>query len=148
MGGAEAGPDTYGMGEVVGYSTILIACLFVVYGIKKYRDEEQNGILSFGQSLKIGALILIFPSMGFAIYNVAYVKFLDPTFSEKYYEYSLEKAKENAPAEQHASIELEMEGQKEFFANIPLQTVLMFVTVYLVGMIVTLISSFFLVKKE
>ncbi len=147
LGGAEAGPDSYGMGEVIGYSTIILACLIVVFGIKKYRDDERGGLISFGQSIKVGALILLFPSMAFALYNIAYVKWMDPEFPEKYYEYSLENAKAGAPLEKHAEIETEMAGQREFFANIPLQTALMFFTVYLIGIIITVVSSFFLAKK-
>lgn len=147
MGGSNAGPDTYGMGEVVGYSSIIVACIFVILGIKKYRDDERGGFISFAESMKIGAIILLFPSIAFAAYNVVYVKWMDPDFTEKYYEYSLEKAKAEAEPEEYEAIEAKMESEKAFFSNLPLGTLMMFLTVYLIGIILTTVSSFFLAKK-
>jgi Protein of unknown function (DUF4199) len=148
LGGASAGSETYSTGELLGYSTIILSMVFVIFGIKKYRDEERAGIISFGQSLKIGALIIIFPSMGFALYNIVYVKYMDPDFAAKYYEYSLDNALKDADPSEYEMIEAEIVSQKEFFANIPLQTVVMFLTVYIIGFIITVISSMVLSRKK
>ena len=148
MGGASAGPESYAVGEVTGYLTIVLSMVFVFFGIKRYRDDERGGTIKFGESLKIGALIVLFPALAFAIYNILYVELLDPEFLEKYYEYQLNKALASADPAEQETVRATMAGQKAMFANIPLQSVVMFLTVYVIGFIVNIISSVILSKKK
>ena len=41
-------PPNYGAQEVVGYASIILSTVFVYLGIKRFRDKELNGIISFG----------------------------------------------------------------------------------------------------
>lgn len=148
MGGSETVPEDYGKGEVIGYLTIVLSLVFVFFGIKKYRDESNGGVITFGKALKMGVLIILFPSFAFAIYNIVYVEFLDPDFADKYYEYQLDKMKADADPSEYSSIESSLADQKEMWANIPFQTVLMFMTVYVIGFIVSLLSSLILSRKS
>ena len=40
----------YQMAEVLGYITMILSLSFVFLGIKAYRDQENNGQISFGQA--------------------------------------------------------------------------------------------------
>ena len=148
MGGATSGPQDYAKWEVIGYLTILLSLVFVYLGIKKYRDEENEGEISFGRALKIGALIVLFPAIAFSIYNIIYVEVLDPEFADKYYEYQLEKMKSESEPSEYATIEASLADQREMWGNIPLQSVLMFMTVYVIGFIISLLSSFILSRGK
>jgi hypothetical protein len=147
-GGASADPQSYGTGEVIGYLSIVVSMIFVFVGIKKYRDDNLDGQISFGKALKVGSLIVLFPALAFALYNVVYVEFMDPDFSDKYYEYQVEKLKAEADPSEYETIEATMEGQREMFANIPFQTVVMFMTVYVIGFIVSVLSSIVLSRSH
>ena len=147
-GGASAGPESYAVGEVIGYLTIVLSMAFVFFGVKKYRDDERGGLIKFGEALKMGALIVLFPALAFAIYNIVYVEFLDPEFVGKYYEYQLDKALALADPGEQETVRATMASQKEMFANIPFQSVVMFLTVYVIGFIVNVISALILARKK
>ena len=57
----------YSSQEVVGYASILVSLSFVFFGIKHFRDQENDGQVSFGKALLIGLLISLFASIAFGI---------------------------------------------------------------------------------
>ena len=146
LGGADAAYTTYSTGEVIGYGSILLCTAFVILGIRRYRDEK-GGSIGFGESLKVGALIMLFPALAFAIYNVVYTEYLDPEFASKYYEYQLDKALADADPAEYETVRASMAAQKEMFANVPFQTVVMFFTVYVIGFIVNVVASLVMSRK-
>lgn len=134
--------------EVIGYAAIFIATIFVFFGLKHYRDHENNGKLSFGEGIKLGLLIILFPAAAFALFDVLYVLFVAPDFLDTYYNYQLEEMRKTLPA---STVELkrkEMESQKEMFSNPVVQFIVMFLTVFLIGVIVTVISSLVLKRQK
>ncbi|MEM9327657.1 MAG: DUF4199 domain-containing protein [Bacteroidota bacterium] len=147
LGGANGSSENYGKGEVVGYLTIILSLGFIFLGIKQYRSAHGDQI-SFGQALKVGMLITLFPAVAFALYNILYVEVLDPQFFEKYFEYQLEKELAVANPSEHAEIEQRMNEQYASIANVPFQTLLMFVTVAIIGFVVSVISGIILVRKK
>lgn len=46
-------------GVIVGYTAIVISCLFVYAGVKSYRDNVAGGRLSFGTGVVVGGLITL-----------------------------------------------------------------------------------------
>ena len=50
----------------------------IIIGIKKYRDGENKGCLTYGDVLKTGILIAFFASILLAFYTFILLKFLDP----------------------------------------------------------------------
>ena len=148
IGGAKAESQDYAKGEVIGYLSIILSLIFVYFGMKEYRDKGNDGAISFGKALKVGSLIVLFPSVAFAIYNIFYIEVLDPDFADKYYEYQMEKMKSDADPGEYASIEASLADQKEMWGNVPFQTVLMFMTVYIIGFIISLLSSFILSRPS
>ena len=146
MGGAEN--TDYSLGEVIGYSTIILSMVFVFFGIKKHRDENNGGAISFWEALKVGVLIAAIPSLAFGLYNILYVEVLDPEFMDKYYQYSIEKAKISMEAADFEIRKAEMQSEKEMFQNPIIGAVVMFLTVFIIGFIVSLISSIVLKKEK
>jgi len=129
MGGADN--TDYSLGEVIGYSTIILSMVFVFLGIKKYRDENNEGAISFWEALKVGVLIAAVPSLAFGLYNILYVEVMDPEFMDKYYQYSIEKAKVTMEAAEFETMKVKMESEKEMFQNPLIGFVAMFITVFL-----------------
>src|SRR5688500_9198612 len=64
--------------EVVGYVTIILSLLFVYFGIRHWRDNYNSGYLSFGQGLKLGTLISLFPSLAFGLFTLLEILVVDP----------------------------------------------------------------------
>ncbi len=46
-------------GVIVGYTAIVISCLFVYAGVKSYRDNVAGGRLSVGTGVVVGGLITL-----------------------------------------------------------------------------------------
>lgn len=125
----------YRTSEVIGYLTIFISLAFVFLGIRAYRDEKNGGEITFGKALQIGLLITIFPSTAFSLFTM--VEFL--LQGEEMMEYY----KQNMPAADRQQWGENM----EILANPFFQGMLMFVTVFLIGLIISIISAMILKRQ-
>jgi uncharacterized membrane protein (DUF106 family) len=134
--------------EVAGYLTMMLSMIFVFAGIKHYRDTINNGQLSFGQGLKIGTLIVLIPSVAFGLFDLFYTEVLNPDWLNEYYTAMTEKLKQNTAPEKLDAALKKMESQKEMFSNPVFQFLMMAVTVFVIGFIVTIISSLSLRRNK
>lgn len=50
------------LGMILGYASMLIANIFLVIGVKNYRDKYNGGVITFGKALKVGLLITLLAS--------------------------------------------------------------------------------------
>lgn len=134
-------------GEVIGYSTMVVSLLFVFFGIKHFRDKENNGVVSFGKALLIGILISLLVSLAFGILDIIYVKFVNPDFMNEYYENMLEQAR-SLPVEEFEIRRKELESEKEMFLNPFMHFFIMSMMVFVIGFIISLISASILQRKN
>ncbi|MEW7289167.1 DUF4199 domain-containing protein [Aquimarina sp. 2304DJ70-9] len=137
----------YSIQEVIGYTGMVVSLLFVYFGIKHYRDKENDGMVSFGKALLIGVLISLIAALAFGILDVIYVKYINPDFMAEYYTHYLEQMRSTL-SEAEFKIEFEkLEAQKELFANIFMSFFIMFATVLIIGFIISLLSALLLQRK-
>jgi len=134
--------------EVIGYLTIFLSMIFVFFGMRQYRNKINNGVLSFGQGLKIGTLIVLIPSVFFGLFDIFYAKVLNPDWKTEYLAYYAEKIRKTTPPEKLQPALDKMNAQMEMFSSPVMEFILMFLTVFIVGFIVTIISSLALMKKQ
>ncbi len=134
--------------EVIGYLTILLAMIFVFMGIRHYRNHVNKGTLSFGQGLKIGVLIILVPSVFFGLFDIFYSKIINPNWQNDYVNHYAEKIRSTSSPEQAQAKLDQLHSQVEMFNNPLMQFVIMFGTVFVIGFIVTIISSLTLMKKQ
>src|SRR6185295_11300925 len=87
-------PQLRNSGHLIGYTTMLIAFSMIFFAIKSYRDQHQNGVITFGKGMQIGLLITLIASLSYAIGWEFYMKLFAPNFMEEFTAYSLAKAKE------------------------------------------------------
>jgi hypothetical protein len=96
----------------------------------------------------LGTLITTFPSIAFGLFTWLEMNVLDPDFSDKYYAHYTEKIKASTPpAELQATLQ-KLESEKEMFASPFMQFALMFLTVFLIGIVITVISSLILQRTN
>ncbi len=138
----------YGLQEVIGYVSMVISLLFVFFGIKHFRDNENDGVVSFSKALLIGILITLFASLAFGIIDLIYIKYINPDFTAEYYARSIEQLKSSLTSVELETKLAEMESQKELFMNPFASFLIMSFTVFLVGLIISLISSLILQRKQ
>jgi hypothetical protein len=131
----------YTVQEVVGYLAILLSMIFIFLGIRHYRDNVNGGTLKFGEGLKIGVLILLIPTVFFGLFDVLYTEVINPAWKDDYYNHYLEQMRNTVPAAQFEAEREKLEAQKKLFARPIMQFLLMSLTVFVIGFIVTIISS-------
>jgi hypothetical protein len=66
----------------LGWAAILCPLVFVYFGVRYYRDAVNNGSITFLEGLKVGLLIMIMPSLFYALIETIYVIYIDPKFYE------------------------------------------------------------------
>ncbi|MFS4466637.1 DUF4199 domain-containing protein [Maribacter sp. 2210JD10-5] len=134
--------------EVLGYLTILTSLLFIFFAIKHLREKENHGLISFKKAFLIGISISVFAGIGFAIADTIYVTVINPDFAEQYLAYSLEKLKAELPAATYEVERKKLLEQIEQYKNPAFNATVMFMTVFLIGFIITLISALILQRKN
>ena len=126
---------------VAGYLSMLLAMIFVFLGIRHFRNRVNDGYLSFGQGLKIGVLIVLIPAVAFGLFDILYTEVLNPTWKEDYYSKYIENLRKSVAADKLDAAIKKAEKEKEMFSNPGFQFLLMGGTVFIIGFIVTIISS-------
>ncbi|MDQ7050908.1 MAG: DUF4199 domain-containing protein [Enterobacterales bacterium] len=128
--------SSFAISELVGYFSILAALSLVFFANKKYLAEV--GTVSFKSLWLLGLGVTSISSFMFGLYNVIYVAYIDPTFQEKYFEYSIEKIKNSGVdsrlIEQQVS---QLESQKELFFDPTFNFLIMFLTVFVIGLVLS-----------
>ncbi|MBL7741422.1 MAG: DUF4199 domain-containing protein [Chitinophagaceae bacterium] len=127
--------------EVAGYLTMILSMIFVFMGIRHYRDHVNQGFLSFGQGLKTGVLIVLIPAVFFGLFDLFYTEVLNPKWADEYYGYHIQKIKETVPADKVAARLQKLQEERDMFGNPIFQFLLMAATVFVIGLIATIIST-------
>ncbi len=127
--------------EIWGYLSIFIALSFVFFGVKSYRDGLPNQEISFGRALGAGLLIVLFPAIIFGVFNVIYITYLNPDFTEQYYATMIAETMTQYSGAELATKLAEMENMKEMASSGLFTFILMASTVLILGFIVSLITA-------
>lgn len=137
-------------GQIIGYTTLVLAFLLVFFGIRSYRENVGNGYITFGRAFKVGILITVISCLCYAIaWEILYFHFL-PDFGDKYTQYLIEKRRAAGVSEEALAVEVaRMERFKEIFKN-PIYNFLItfFIEPFPVGLIITTISALILRKRR
>lgn len=142
-------PNTnYQISEIAGYLIMLISMIFVFIGIKYYRDHVNDGLLTFRQGLKVGVFIVLIPSVAFGLFDLLYTKVINPGWMENYYAKMVENIKKTTAPEKLDAALKSLEVNKELFSNPIMEFLLMALTVFIIGFIVTIISSLTLRRNK
>jgi hypothetical protein len=138
----------YSAQEIIGYASMIVSLGFVYLGIKHFRDKENSGQVSFKKALTIGVMISLITALAFGIIDIIYIEFLNPDFTADYYAHIVEDLKVTLPEEELGARLAEIEAEKEMFSNPLLSFLLMALTVFIIGFIISLISSLVLQRKN
>jgi Protein of unknown function (DUF4199) len=129
-------------GEVIGYTTMVLAFLLVYFGVRSYRDNLAGGSVSFGRAFAVGSLIVAVASVCYvATWQVVYYK-LAPDFGAKYTAHVVEQARaagaSQAEIDQKAA---EMQRMMELYRNPVVNVAITFLEPLPVGLVIALVSA-------
>ncbi|MBO3698611.1 DUF4199 domain-containing protein [Roseivirga sp. E12] len=140
------GPESFSSGEIIGYSSMIVAMGLIFFAIRNHRDKVNDGVISFGESMKIGLSLSTLGGLAWGLYNFVFVTWIMPDFNEQYVAY-VEGLEVGTPAFQ-AKYDALMSGSESFMYTPIGGTILMFMTVFLIGFVITVISSLVLQSKQ
>ena len=98
--------------------------------------------------MKVGILIVLLPTLAFGLLDVLYVKYLDPAFFDKYYAWVINKMQTRFPASEWAARLKKIQQRRNFFGNPTAQFVVMSLSVFVVGLIISALASLLLKRKN
>ena len=137
------------LGEIIGYTVMVISLTAVFFGIKAYRDKTLGGEISFGKAFGVGTYISAVAGFIFGLFSYIFYEFLFPDFTQKWMKYYEDKIRTSgAPPDEIAKQIAEFQSQADFWNNSILQGLVMLFTVFAIGLVIALISSAVLKKKK
>ncbi|WP_299365203.1 DUF4199 domain-containing protein [Winogradskyella sp.] len=138
---------SYSAQEIIGYGSIVASLSFVFFGIKHYRDKVNDGKVSFGKALLLGLLISAFVGLGVGLIDYLYTTVINPDFAQEYLAKTLESYETMYSGEELAAKKAELTKQMEDYGGSGFMAALMFMTVVLIGLIISIISALILQRK-
>ena len=134
--------------EVFGYASILASLSFVFFAIKHFRDKINNGLVTFYKALLIGLAISSISGLVIGILDIIYVTVINPDFVNEYVQYVLDGMKNTLSTEEFETQKAILEEQMKLYENPMFAGLIMFATVFAIGIIISLISSLILQRKK
>ncbi len=136
------------IGEIIGYSSMVIALSLVFFGIRAYRDKTLGGKITFTKALLLGVSISSVASIIFGIYVYLLFTVISPGLSGKMIEVYREKIRKSGETQQVIQQQLAQFEVESIMWNNPLfQALFMVVTVMLIGILISIISAAILKRK-
>lgn len=139
---------SYSVQEIIGYTSMVASLSFIFFGIKHYRDKVNNGIVSFGKAIIIGMLISIFVGLGVGIIDYIYTTIINPDFATEYLDKTLVTMKETMSPDVFETEKEKLKEQMEAYGGSGFMAFIMFITVVMIGFVISLISGLILQRKN
>ena len=136
-------------GEIIGYTSMVLAFLLIYFGVRSYRDNVAGGTVRFGRAFAVGGLIAVVASLCYvATWEVIYFKFA-PDYFDKYQAHVLEEARLDGESEESmARKKAEMDDFAELYRNPAINAAITFVEPLPVALIVALVSAGVLSRRK
>lgn len=135
-------------GEIIGYTSIVLSCLMIFFGIRSYRDNVAGGQITFARGFQVGISIALISCVCYVItWEILFYNFL-PDFIDKYVAYMGQKMRASgaSAAELQAKL-LQAQKYKELYKNPFYNVALTLLEPLPVAVVVTLVSAAILRKK-
>jgi len=143
------GTVNFDNGELIGYTSMVIAFSLIFFGVKSYRDNHLQGVIKFGRAFQVGFLIALVASLFYAVGWEIYFHQFAPDFMNEYANHYIAKAKAGgASALEIQTIMDKMNQEKELYKNPFLRFGITLFEILPVGLLFALVSAAVFRKKE
>ncbi len=135
-------------GEVFGYAGMILSMLFVYIGVRAFRDQHRNGVITFGEAFKVAGIIALVSCACYVVGWLFIYEFVMPDFLDFYTTCSLDKMKAaGSPEAEIQKATAEMMHYKELYKNPLYRIGLTFMEPLPVALLVSLVSAAILRRK-
>lgn len=136
-------------GEIIGYSTMILASIMLFIGVKSYRDNANGGTISFGKGFKVALLITLVSTLIYVAVWMVLSYTIMSDFFDQYTAAMAEKVKASGlTPEQLAAKKAELDMYKEMYKNPIWRAAFTFIEPLPVGIPMSLIAALVLKKKQ
>ena len=140
-----SGGEGVGASMAIGFLIMFIALSMIFVAIKKYRDQEQGGVIRFSRAFTLGLGIAAIAGVMYVVVWEIYLNFSDYAYIHDYAAKIIEaKQTAGASAEEMTKITESMEKMTTQYANPLFRLPMTFMEIFPVGALIALISAFFL----
>ena len=137
------------MGMVAGYLSMLVALLFVFMGVKRYRDVNLGGVITFWKALGVGLGIGLVASLFYILGWEVYMWRTGGTFMTEYIAKSVQDMRAaGKSAAEIAKFSSEMGAMAEQYKNPLFRMALTLTEILPVALLVALVSAALLRKSS
>jgi hypothetical protein len=140
--------NNFETGEVIGYTSMVLALALIFPATKTYRDKEQNGTITFGRAFMLGLYITLIAGCIYAIGWEVYYRNSGGNFMEQYMQHYEQQMRESGTAQAQIDEEMtRMKAMGESYKNPVIRFGFTLMEILPVGILVSLISAFLLKRK-
>jgi len=134
--------DHGAMGMVAGYLSMLVALIFVFVGVKRYRDVNLGGVISFWKAVGVGLCIGLVASLFYIFGWELYMWRTGGTFMAEYIANSVADMRAaGKPAAEIAKFSSEMGALAEQYKNPLFRMALTLTEILPVALLVSIVSA-------
>ncbi|MEL6530224.1 MAG: DUF4199 domain-containing protein [Pseudomonadota bacterium] len=139
------GIDSAGGSQAFGYTLMLAVHCVLFIGVKRYRDLEMGGVITFKKAALVGLAMAVVSAVVYAIGWEITLRLTDFAFIEGFAQVMIDdiKAEGLSPSAEAAKI-TEMQGWMELYRNPFIRLPMTMTEIMPVGVLVALVSAFVL----
>jgi hypothetical protein len=135
-------------GEIVGYTTMIIAFSTIFFAIKSHRDHYLDGSISFWEALKLGLGITIVATVIYVTAWFIISNTIAQDFMAEYFQHSIDKIRASGLLQAEIDKQIaDMKNFQELYKNPIVKIGMTVMEIFPVGLIISLISAAILKKK-
>lgn len=135
-------PEWMKVGEIVGYASMFL-CLSATWFAMRAEAQRRGGQLGFGAALGVGAAVSGVAAVLFGLATWLFYSLVGDSLPEALIEFYRVQIRDSGAAAEVVAQQLkELESMRPFFYNRPLQGVVMAATVFLIGILESLVGAF------
>jgi hypothetical protein len=136
-------------GEVVGYTTMIVALSMIFVAIKTYRDKQNNGTITFWKGVKIGVLVSLIATVMYCLaWDISYRNMSGDFMPKMKDHYIAEMKADGATAAELADEEAEWAQNILYYDNFFIRFAMTTVEIFPLGVLISIISAALLRRKE
>lgn len=133
----------------LGYLVMLLALTLIFVGVKRYRDQEQGGVITFGKATLVGLAIATVAGLVYVLVWEAYLAATDYAFMDQYASAAIERRQaEGASDAELEALAGEMDAMRTAYANPLFRLPITFLEIFPVGVLIALLSALLLRRSS
>lgn len=134
--------ENMGWGEVVGYTTMIVAMSLIFFALKEHRERNLGGVMRFRTGLLTGLAVTLVAALLFGLATAGLYAWMGPERTDEFmHAYIRYSAGADASPQELAEAMASYEAQRNLWLNPFFQGFVMFGTIVPIGLVISLISA-------